>query len=346
MLSGPNLFTHAPSELSQDAFLAWLLEWADAAYAETDPALHRTGRRFVEALLAKAGRSVPAYRSVIVKTQHAAPFDGKAGAIDVFATLDEAGAILIEDKVRAGTHGDQLHRYRSWAERKYGEGHVAALYLKTHDQASYQNAEGAGFKPFRRSDLLAMLGEGAAAGVRNDIFAAFHAHLRGIEERVAAYAHTPIADWPEGHAGRDLRTGFFLAVQEVIPEARWNYVNNANGGFMGLWWGFEDHDGSRTYLQLEDDRLAFRISVDEKGRRRSLRHHWHERIIAAANEAGLPVQKPRRFGYGRTMRVAELPSYLQADTDGLLDLDATLATLRTAEAVLEQARADSTAPGA
>lgn len=32
----PNLFHYASSELSQDAFLLWLLEWANPANAEYD----------------------------------------------------------------------------------------------------------------------------------------------------------------------------------------------------------------------------------------------------------------------------------------------------------------------
>lgn len=338
MLAGPNLFTYAPSELSQDAFLAWLLAWASDEYADTDPALHRTGHHFVAALLRKCGRSVPDFRSVEVQTQHPARHDKKAGAIDVFVTLDDAVALLIEDKVRAGMHGDQLRRYLAWAQGEYGPERVAAVYLKTFDQASYKAAEKAGFTPFLRGDLLRVLGEGTQLGVRNDIFAAFHAHVRGIEKRVAAYSRVPVSDWPTGPEGRDLRAGFFMRVQEAIPEARWAFVNNPGGGFMALWWGFEKHDGCMTYLQLEDDVLTFRIEADERERRKALRSAWHARIVEAARESGLTVDRPGRFGYGQTMRVAEVKPYLMADADGLLDLQATLSQLREAHDVLEQAR--------
>ena len=36
----PNLFTYATAELLQDAFLCWLLAWADPSYRATDPTLH------------------------------------------------------------------------------------------------------------------------------------------------------------------------------------------------------------------------------------------------------------------------------------------------------------------
>ena len=339
----PNLFTHAPSELSQDAFLAWLLAWADAEYAEANPALHRTGRLFVETLLAKADRAVPDYHSVDVKTQHPASHGGKAGAIDVLVLLDNTWAILIEDKVRAGVHGSQLEDYRASAEREYGSDHVAALYLKTHDQASYAAPREAGYAPFLRGDLLRVLDEGVAAfGVQNDIYADFNAHLQGIEKRVAAFAHRPVDEWPMGSEGRDLWTGFFRAVQGQLQDqrhgVRWGYVNNASGGFMALWWNGEEHEGCSTYLQLEEGTLSFRIAVPEKADRRALRLAWHERILAAADGVELAVRRPKRFGLGRTMRVAEVETYLRADDHGRLDLKATLEELEKAEEVLRQAR--------
>ena len=39
----PNIFSYATSELSQDAMIAWLLQWASPEYGEADPDLHRTG---------------------------------------------------------------------------------------------------------------------------------------------------------------------------------------------------------------------------------------------------------------------------------------------------------------
>lgn len=36
----PNLFSHGTSELSQDAFICWLAEWANPIYKETDECLY------------------------------------------------------------------------------------------------------------------------------------------------------------------------------------------------------------------------------------------------------------------------------------------------------------------
>jgi hypothetical protein len=69
-MARPNLFDFATSELSQDAFFCWLLAWADARYSEQDPALHRTGRSLLNALLAKHGEKLNETSSVDIKQQH------------------------------------------------------------------------------------------------------------------------------------------------------------------------------------------------------------------------------------------------------------------------------------
>lgn len=51
MKSKPNLFSIATKELSQDAFIAWLLQWADESYLETNKELNITGRKFISFLV-------------------------------------------------------------------------------------------------------------------------------------------------------------------------------------------------------------------------------------------------------------------------------------------------------
>lgn len=43
----PNLFSHGTSELSQDAFICWLTEWANPIYQEADECLHEAGIDFI-----------------------------------------------------------------------------------------------------------------------------------------------------------------------------------------------------------------------------------------------------------------------------------------------------------
>lgn len=85
-MSRPNLFHFASSELSQDAFICWLLEWSDARHDDENPALHEAAKEFVNAMLAKHQRSdLPQHMSVEIRWQYR--------GIDVVAVLDDQFAL-------------------------------------------------------------------------------------------------------------------------------------------------------------------------------------------------------------------------------------------------------------
>ena len=47
----PNLFSIATKELSQDAFITWLLQWADDTFIQENSELCNAGKEFVKKLL-------------------------------------------------------------------------------------------------------------------------------------------------------------------------------------------------------------------------------------------------------------------------------------------------------
>ena len=64
MIEKPNLFSFATTELSQDAFIAWLLAWADTQYASADPQLHACARELITAFFTKHSKPVPRFTEV------------------------------------------------------------------------------------------------------------------------------------------------------------------------------------------------------------------------------------------------------------------------------------------
>lgn len=79
----PNLFDYATSELSQDAFICWLLKWASSEFSAVNPKLNACGGKFVDALFARAGKTKPErFDSIEVKKQ--------VDSIDVLVVLKEA----------------------------------------------------------------------------------------------------------------------------------------------------------------------------------------------------------------------------------------------------------------
>ncbi|MCY4226728.1 MAG: hypothetical protein OXF20_03355 [Gammaproteobacteria bacterium] len=99
----PNLFAYATSELSQDAFICWLIKWSENA---SDPELRGLGHRFVNAMMSKWGGPE-------VKEISKAEVERQNNHIDVLACINDRHVLLIEDKTHTGKKsGNQLNDYR------------------------------------------------------------------------------------------------------------------------------------------------------------------------------------------------------------------------------------------
>jgi hypothetical protein len=321
--SDPNLFAFAPSELSQDAFICWLLSWAQPGLSERNHALHQTGLDLIQALLEKHNRtSEGGWESVEIRQQY--------NHMDVVVVLDDETALLIEDKVHATPHSGQLDRYRSTLADEFGSENVLPIYFKTGDQSDFEKARQHGYQPFLREDFLKVLEAGQRRGVQNDILHDYWNHLQSIQQKVESFEATPVGEWPR--AGWK---GFFQILQDRLDDGSWDYVANPSGGFMGFWWHSFRSNGCRQYLQLEGQKLCFKIAVDDESERKRLREEWHDAVVQTSESTSLPVQKPDRFGYGKHMTVAIVPGdYRVTDAKDIIDIDDTVARLRRAEDVL------------
>ncbi len=326
-VAAPNIFDFATSELSQDAFICWLLSWADRLNENSHKSLHQTGKAFLDALFNATNGKVTKpeqYEKIEVKKQYK--------NIDVLVIVNDTFAIIIEDKTNTQNHSDQLRRYFAQveSEEKVAKDKIAAIYLKTGDQASYREVEEAGYSVFGRRDLLNVLETGKSFGVDNSIFLDFHKYLLKIEEGIAGYESVPVANWQWS-----CWTGFFLELQKRLGEGSWDYVPNPSGGFMGFWWYWRDD----KYLQLEMEKLCFKIEVEDESKQSARRNDWHAVLIEESVNAPLAISKPSRFGKGTYMTVAILDDdYRRTDSSGLLDIDATVSVLRQAQELLDSAR--------
>lgn len=348
----PNLFRYGHKELSQDAMICWLLDWANERYAEERPALHEAGQRFARALFAKHGKPGP-------KRIGTVKLGMQVASIDVLAWVDGEYALLIEDKTDSGRHSGQLKRYHEkalggslWVENETAQGWEYAkpskdklfpIFFKTGNmsRAEKRDVEGIELSPpyrvFGREDFLDVL-KGCDRNA-SEILAAFLDYLQELEEQSCSWKKKPLCDW-HWHGWE----GLFRCLEETL-KAGWGYVPNPSGGFLGLWWHWKNGGGDDLHLQIEQEKLCFKIKVGDAKRRSERRRYWHDRIVAAGKAAGMRIAKPARFGNGYTMTVARLVGddgwedrdWRQAGTDGKLDLAATLAVLRQAEKVLDAA---------
>lgn len=154
-INRPNLFSFATSELSQDAFLAWLLSWSSndalrAVEAEGWHRLREASQAFLAMLLDKA--EVTTAKIVEIRLQWK--------NIDLyFHGVDERGdpfSLVIEDKTNTQGHDQQLERYKEIA-KKEGHGNLYLVYLKTGWWSPADERNLQGYKAIRREDVCKCL---------------------------------------------------------------------------------------------------------------------------------------------------------------------------------------------
>ena len=302
-MTTPNLFKFATSELSQDAFICWLLSWADQDY-QTGSDMHRALNRLATSVLAlffkKAGKSLPSrIDKVVVKRQ--------VSNIDVLCIVNDTYCVLIEDKVGSLQHSDQLVRYKQFMlnghAQTFTEDKIIPIYLQTHDQSNYKAVLKDGFYPVTRQDLLDLFNsEQNAALQESDIYSDYHNHLQSIEEAVQSFKSKPVNEWK-----KRAWIGFFQYLQSYLGEGNWGYVANPSGGFMGFWGlGHRVENNIDIYLQIEQEKICFKMSVPAKEGRSKIRNEFYKLFKIEASDFDLKVTKPKRFGSGRHMTFAVL----------------------------------------
>ena len=125
-MNRPNLFRIATSELSQDAFLVWLIQWADPSTMQYDPALCTAGQDFIRFLLGKSQKydNIPKIDKVIVRKQVVTIQDKprkRKDIIDMWVEVNDRFLIVIEDKTGSAEHSRQLDRYKEAAQKYCAE---------------------------------------------------------------------------------------------------------------------------------------------------------------------------------------------------------------------------------
>ena len=101
-----NLFSFATSELSQDAFFCWSLNWL-AVKEDTDDPYYKYGKAMLDLFLGENKKDI--YKEVIVLKQF--------NRIDVLVLFkdnqDNQYALIIEDKTNTSEHNEQIEKYKN-----------------------------------------------------------------------------------------------------------------------------------------------------------------------------------------------------------------------------------------
>lgn len=182
-----NLFSYATSELSQDAFVCWLLSWGMPEASSLNSNLHSLSRKLLQAFFDKHGRKFP---DRIEKLEIQKQYQN----IDILILINDSIAIPIEDKIHSREHSDQLSRYLQIVKDEgYSEENILPIYLQTGEQGDYKKVKEAGFLPFLRADLLNILKAGA--DIEKDILSDYVEFLEYIEKQEQSFKYLPLDEW-------------------------------------------------------------------------------------------------------------------------------------------------------
>ncbi len=325
----PNLFSLATKELSQDAFIAWLLQWADPRCRAFNTELQAVGESFLRELISLQSE-VP---DTIERVEAGRQWEN----IDVWAEVNNSYLVIIEDKVGTGQHSDQLSRYRATGEKWCQERgcKLVCVYIKTHSDSALnlENVERQGFAVLNRKRLLDVLN---AHEVQSDIYMDFRDRLQELERLESSFNQKKVSDWD----GNDWK-GLYQALEQQRTVVNWGYVNNPAGGFWNLVLNWFDHDGVCPYMQIEQGNLCFKVG-EVYDSRRDVRERFHNLLMSAA-QPDMGLQRPGRFGNGTYMTVVVVPRQVWlGEDDQIIDVDSVLTRLARYESwlikVIEEAQ--------
>lgn len=257
-MNTPNIFHHAPSELSQDAVLAYMLEWADVRHKGNK--MHELGQSFAKRLLGKDGASaVSPIKTVCVHTQYSV--GGQRNA-DVVAIINGEFALLIEDKTDTTEHSDQLAVYLKALQEKYK---VFPVYLKTGygftDEREF--VIGQKYRIFDLGDLVRFLDD--HKNIDDDVFAQYRAHCTEIStEREKMINEACDGKLPPAGSTENLAWNYDYAQWEFMLKLKEKLESAGNNGWMKLRAGLPKAHHLPKNLQKFTSGGGHRVWIDEK----------------------------------------------------------------------------------
>lgn len=330
MSNRPNIFRLATKELSQDSFFAWLLQWADNSHNHLNPELNETAKDFIRLLI---GQSQDYH---ITKVEAGRQWHN----IDVWAEINDEYFLGIEDKTSTGEHSEQLERYKQIATEHYKDKNhkLAFVYLKTGNESSstLKKIVDKGYLVIDRKTVRNLLQN---REIRNEIINDFTEYLTTIETITNSYTkfENITSEWKAAE-------GFYLKLQELLPEwTDWRYVSNQIGGFLGFWYHWIGTEDFSLYIQIEnafDYGIKVVVKIGDWEPNTSTLYQILSDLQPYSKRYGLTVSKPDKFRAGETSTLAIIHNAFTVDSDGNLNLDKFIDTLKSVENMLNDYSSD------
>src|SRR5690625_4261550 len=328
LMKQPNIFTYATSELSQDAFLCWFIEWAKPQHHESNRLLHQLAQKFLQKIFLKHQIDFPRLESIKIERQ--------VENIDVLIVINEIYAIIIEDKTFTSEHSNQLTRYLQTINETKAYLHKLPIYYKTGNQGDYSKVYQAGYKVFKREEMINLFERNHISQIKSDILQNYYQHLLAIDATYNDFLTLPKSKW-----SRRSWQGFYTRLQQSL-QGKWGNVSNQRGGFVCFSWNFRSLKNCLLYIQLEVDHsnqhatLCLKIRVTSDENKSNLRNFWYRNTMKEVTSDSLVFTKPSSFGHGETMTFAVLKDDYRVMMNNRIHMQETIQILKKAELFLNR----------
>lgn len=218
-----NLFTYATKELSQDAFICWILSFA-MKDAQNDITLCECAKDFIRYFIPDLN-SNEIYLSEAPLKQYK--------SIDILLTVNDQYKVIIEDKTFSSDHDDQLMRYRNTMEKDFPNHQVICVYYKIGFQSNLSNVYDAGYNVCDRKTILNIIGKHIKS-TSNNILIDYYEYLRSLDDEISLFSTLPVEKWNWSQI-----YGFYDHCKKLVEltefKADYGYVANPSGGFEAMW---------------------------------------------------------------------------------------------------------------
>lgn len=334
----PNVFDYATSELSQDAFLAWLFKWAEKDNEQYDKQLHDCAEKCLRLFLGKINpkeiKSVEIYR--------------QWEKIDLWITVNNLYHLIIEDKTGTTEHDNQLIRYKDFAEEWYKsvngkcfESRFAFVYYKSGDITPFERdrVSESDYRLIERTDLLSIFQK---FKINNSFFNDYKERLKNIQTVQNSIFTIPFNEIlkKEIEDKNECLKGFYTNLSPELEDAYWEYVNNPSHPFYGMFWYWCTWTYGTLYFQFNEFDLQIRL-IDIKRTKdpkiaRTKAYSKLMEVVENNKKYNGKITKPDRFGVGNSMTIAIVDQslWLSLDKYGCLDKDGVLKNLHKLEKFL------------
>ncbi len=321
----PNLFRHATNELSQDAFLSWLFEYADEKYI-AEP-LHDCSTELLKKLFNKQKIPFPTnVTSLKIKRQKTFYVDKKKRSIDILCFINDEYIVLIEDKTNTSDGTKKLNAYREHLEVQYPTYKIIPIYFKTGFQLDFNHVHTAKYQEFLRDEFLAVLAK-YNDKISNDIFHDYYAYLNNIESQTLEYEDKVVGKW-NGYQWQ----GFYKVLHAQLGKGNGAYVHNHSGGFWGYWWRGECEDYRFQIEKVQTERkskkyiysLCIKIQKEMSVSDRKSMYHAIDKNFSN----NIKFRKPIKFATGKHMTIAILDEEFPKISNGKVDMNATVELIK------------------